>query len=59
MLCNLSRGSDLRARLGRSRKGTQFRDAIQVVVTNTNVSKSNSLKHNDSEVAITVSILIF
>ncbi|XP_076627572.1 uncharacterized protein LOC143344889 [Colletes latitarsis] len=49
MLCNLSGGNDLRARLGRSRPGTQFRDAIQVVVTNTNATKLNSLKHNDSE----------
>ncbi|XP_054008092.1 nuclear cap-binding protein subunit 3-like [Hylaeus anthracinus] len=49
MLCSLSGANDLRSRLGRSRTGTQFRDAIQVVVTNTNVTKPNSVKHNDSE----------
>ncbi|XP_076654182.1 uncharacterized protein LOC143359803 isoform X1 [Halictus rubicundus] len=49
LLNNLTRGSDLRSRLGRPRQETQFRDAIQVVVTNTNATKSNSLKPNDSE----------
>ncbi|XP_043523578.1 nuclear cap-binding protein subunit 3-like isoform X1 [Frieseomelitta varia] len=49
MLNNLTRGNDLRSRLGISRKGTQFRDAIQVVVTNTSATNSNSLKLNDSE----------
>ena len=49
MLNTLSRGCDLRSRLGKSKKGTQFRDAIQVVVTNTNATKSSSLKLNDSE----------
>lgn len=50
LLNNLNKGSDLRSRLGRPRQETQFRDAIQVVVTNTNATKSNSLKPNDSEV---------
>ncbi|XP_076674241.1 uncharacterized protein LOC143372168 [Andrena cerasifolii] len=49
ILNTLSRGCDLRSRLGKSKKGTQFRDAIQVVVTNTNATKSSSLKLNDSE----------
>ncbi|CAK9809977.1 Nuclear cap-binding protein subunit 3 [Anthophora plagiata] len=49
MLNNLNRGNDLRSRLSRAKKGTQFRDAIQVVVTNTNATKPNSLKLNDSE----------
>ncbi|PBC31907.1 hypothetical protein APICC_07969 [Apis cerana cerana] len=49
MLNSLSKGNDLRSRLSKSKKGTQFRDAIQVVVTNTNVTKSNSLKLNESE----------
>ena len=49
MLSTLSRGCDLRSRLGKSKKGAQFRDAIQVVVTNTNATKSSSLKLNDSE----------
>lgn len=49
MLNNLTRGNDLRSRLSAPRKGTQFRDAIQVVVTNTTATKSNSLKLNDSE----------
>ncbi|XP_068970064.1 nuclear cap-binding protein subunit 3-like [Bombus flavifrons] len=49
MLNNLTRGNDLRSRLSCPRKGTQFRDAIQVVVTNTTATKSNSLKLNDSE----------
>lgn len=50
LLNNLNKGNDLRSRLGRPRQETQFRDAIQVVVTNTNATKSNSLKPNDSEV---------
>ncbi|XP_043788492.1 nuclear cap-binding protein subunit 3-like [Apis laboriosa] len=49
ILNSLSKGNDLRSRLSKSKKGTQFRDAIQVVVTNTNVTKSNSLKLNESE----------
>ncbi|XP_033184627.2 uncharacterized protein LOC117154075 [Bombus vancouverensis nearcticus] len=49
MLNNLTRGNDLRSRLSSTRKGTQFHDAIQVVVTNTTATKSNSLKLNDSE----------
>ncbi|XP_076233299.1 uncharacterized protein LOC143178478 isoform X2 [Calliopsis andreniformis] len=49
MIPSLSRSNDLRSRLGKSRKGTQFRDPIQVVVTNTNATKPNSLKLNDSE----------
>ena len=49
MLNNLTKGNDLRSRLSAPRKGTQFRDAIQVVVTNTTATKSNSLKLNDSE----------
>ncbi|KAG6800132.1 nuclear cap-binding protein subunit 3 [Apis mellifera caucasica] len=49
MLNSLSKGNDLRSRLSKSKKGTQFRDAIQVVVTNTNITKSNSLKLNESE----------
>ncbi|XP_076287449.1 uncharacterized protein LOC143212487 isoform X2 [Lasioglossum baleicum] len=49
LLNNLTKGSDLRSRLGRPRQETQFRDAIQVVVTNTNATKSNSLKPNESE----------
>lgn len=49
MLNNITRGNDLRSRLSAPRKGTQFRDAIQVVVTNTTATKSNSLKINDSE----------
>ncbi|XP_050472144.1 nuclear cap-binding protein subunit 3-like [Bombus huntii] len=49
MLNNLTRGNDLRSRLSSPRKGTQFHDAIQVVVTNTTATKSNSLKLNDSE----------
>ncbi|XP_076387290.1 uncharacterized protein LOC100878601 isoform X1 [Megachile rotundata] len=49
MLNNLNKDNDLRSRLGRSRKGMQFRDAIQVVVTNTNAAKSNPLKLNESE----------
>lgn len=52
MLNNLTKGNDLRSRLSAPRKGTQFRDAIQVVVTNTTATKSNSLKLNDSEVII-------
>lgn len=58
MLNNLNRGNDLRSRLGKSRKGTQFRDAIQVVVTNTNATKSNSLKLNDSEVVIVKRLIL-
>nr|XP_033331228.1 nuclear cap-binding protein subunit 3-like [Megalopta genalis] len=49
LLNNLTKGSDLRSRLGRPRQETQFRDAIQVVVTNTSATKSNSLKADDSE----------
>ncbi|XP_078044522.1 uncharacterized protein LOC144473998 isoform X1 [Augochlora pura] len=49
LLNNLTRGSDLRSRLGRPRQETQFRDAIQVIVTNTSATKSNSLKADDSE----------
>lgn len=49
MLNNLNKDNDLRSRLGRSRRGMQFRDAIQVVVTNTNAAKSNPLKLNESE----------
>lgn len=49
MLNNITRGNDLRSRLSAPKKGTQFRDAIQVVVTNTTATKSNSLKINDSE----------
>ncbi|XP_071856089.1 uncharacterized protein isoform X2 [Bombus fervidus] len=49
MLNNLTKGNDLRSRLSAPRRGTQFRDAIQVVVTNTTATKSNSLKLNDSE----------
>ncbi|XP_060813026.1 nuclear cap-binding protein subunit 3-like isoform X2 [Bombus pascuorum] len=49
MLNNLTKSNDLRSRLSAPRKGTQFRDAIQVVVTNTTATKSNSLKLNDSE----------
>ena len=50
MLSTLNKDNDLRSRLGKSRKGMpQFRDAIQVVVTNTNAAKPNPLKVNDSE----------
>lgn len=59
MLNNLTRGNDLRSRLGISRKGTQFRDAIQVVVTNTSATKSNSLKLNDSEVVIVRNLISY
>ncbi|XP_024944567.1 nuclear cap-binding protein subunit 3 isoform X2 [Cephus cinctus] len=49
MTSTLNAGGDLRSRLGRSRNTSQFRNAIQVVVTNTNVSNFNSLKDGDSE----------
>lgn len=51
LLTSLTRGggSDLRSRLGKPRKEPQFRDAIQVVVTNTNATRSNSVKIDDSE----------
>lgn len=55
---NLTRGNDLRSRLSSPRKGTQFRDAIQVVVTNTTATKSNSLKLNDSEVIIVRNLIL-
>lgn len=55
MLSTLNKDNDLRSRLGKSRKGMpQFRDAIQVVVTNTNAAKPNPLKVNDSEVMLVV-----
>lgn len=49
LLSHLNRGNDLRSRLGKGRKEPQFRDAIQVVVTNTNATRSNSVKIDDSE----------
>ncbi|XP_017875252.1 nuclear cap-binding protein subunit 3-like [Ceratina calcarata] len=49
VLNNLNRGNDLRSRLGKPKKETQFHDAIQVVVTNTNVVKSDTFKLHDSE----------
>lgn len=58
MLNNLIRGNDLRSRLSSPRKGTQFHDAIQVVVTNTTATKSNSLKLNDSEVIIVRNLIL-
>lgn len=58
MLNSLSKGNDLRSRLSKSKKGTQFRDAIQVVVTNTNVTKSNSLKLNESEVMFVKKLIL-
>ena len=58
MLNSLSKGNDLRSRLSKSKKGTQFRDAIQVVVTNTNITKSNSLKLNESEVMFVKKLIL-
>lgn len=50
LLNSMSSGNDLRSRLSaRPVKGTQFRDAIQVVVTNRNATRMNSAKASDSE----------
>ncbi|XP_046830838.1 nuclear cap-binding protein subunit 3-like [Vespa crabro] len=50
LLNSMSSGNDLRLRLGsRPVKPTQFRDAIQVVVTNRNATRLNSTKLSDSE----------
>jgi len=40
VLNNLNHSGDLRSRLEKSKTKTQFRDPIQVVVTNTNMTKS-------------------
>lgn len=40
VLNNLNNSGDLRSKLGRPKTKTQFRDPIQVVVTNTNLAKS-------------------
>lgn len=51
LLNSMSSGNDLRSRLGsRPVKPTQYRDAIQVVVTNRNATRLNSTKASDSEV---------
>lgn len=47
VLNNLNNSDDLRSKLGRPKTKTQFRDPIQVVVTNTNLAKS---KHDNSGV---------
>lgn len=39
VLNNLNNSGDLRSRLGKPKTKTQFRDPIQVVVTNTNVTR--------------------
>ncbi|KAL2718830.1 nuclear cap-binding protein subunit 3-like isoform X1 [Vespula squamosa] len=50
LLNSMSSGNDLRSRLGsRPVRPTQFRDAIQVVVTNRNATRLNSTKASDSE----------
>ncbi|XP_043676996.1 nuclear cap-binding protein subunit 3-like [Vespula pensylvanica] len=50
LLNSMSSGNDLRSRLGsRPVKPTQYRDAIQVVVTNRNATRLNSTKASDSE----------
>lgn len=49
-LNNLNNSDDLRLRLGRPKTKTQYRDPIQVVVTNTNVMKSSSLKRDNAEI---------
>lgn len=46
VLNNLNNSGDLRSRLGKPKTKTQFRDPIQVVVTNTNVTRS---KRDNSE----------
>ncbi|XP_014483696.1 PREDICTED: uncharacterized protein C17orf85-like isoform X2 [Dinoponera quadriceps] len=48
ILNNLNNSGDLRSKLGKSRTKTQYRDPIQVVVTNTNLTKSSPLKHGNS-----------
>lgn len=48
ILNNLNNSGDLRSRLGKPRTKTQYRDPIQVVVTNTNLKKSSLLKRNNS-----------
>lgn len=45
VLNNLNNSGDLRSKLRRPKTKTQFRDPIQVVVTNTNLAKS---KHDNS-----------
>ncbi|KMQ92632.1 Uncharacterized protein C17orf85 [Lasius niger] len=45
VLNNLNSSGDLRSKLGKPKTKTQFRDPIQVVVTNTNLTKS---KHDNS-----------
>lgn len=45
ILNNLSNSGDLRSKLGRSKTKTQYREPIQVVVTNTNATNS---KRNNS-----------
>lgn len=58
LLNSMSSGNDLRLRLGsRPVKPTQFRDAIQVVVTNRNATGLNSTKASDSEVILNVRAL--
>lgn len=47
VLNNLNNSGDLRSKLRRPKTKTQFRDPIQVVVTNTNLAKS---KHDNSGV---------
>lgn len=47
VLNNLNNSGDLRSKLGRSKTKAQFHDPIQVVVTNTNLTKS---KHDNSGV---------
>ncbi|KAK2581188.1 hypothetical protein KPH14_007990 [Odynerus spinipes] len=50
LLNSMSSSNDLRSRLGaRPVKGTQFRDAIQIVVTNRNATKAISPKASESE----------
>lgn len=50
LLNSMTSGNDLRSKLGtRLAKGQQFRDAIQVVVTNRNATRINSTKASDSE----------
>lgn len=48
MILNNLNNSDLRSKLGKQRTKIQYRDPIQVVVTNTNLTKSSSLKRNNS-----------
>lgn len=50
VLNNLSDSGDLRSKLRRPRR-KQFHDTIQIVVTNTNLTQSNSSLYHDSEIS--------